>query len=287
MKVIREKKDLRRVIRNIKGKRKIGLVPTMGYLHEGHLSLVRIGRQKSDYLVVSIFVNPTQFGPDEDLKDYPRDLNRDLELLSEEGVNLVFAPSDDEMYKADHSTFVDEEKLSQNLCGRFRTDHFRGVATIVVKLFNLITPDLVVFGLKDYQQARIIERIVRDLDYDIEIVAGPTIRESDGLALSSRNEYLSPDERKRAVVLYRSLKQAEKMIRDGIESPEQIYQKMREMIKEAGGRIEYVEIVDPVLLRPLDRIEEKTLIALAVRFGKSRLIDNLVVEPIAPEAVNN
>ncbi|RKX70022.1 pantoate--beta-alanine ligase [candidate division WOR-3 bacterium] len=272
--VIREKDKLREIIRKVKGEKKIGFVPTMGYLHEGHLSLIRLARERCEFLVVSIYVNPTQFGPEEDYQEYPRDLARDLELLQREGVDLVFAP--DNLYNPDHSTFVVEEELSQYLCGPFRPGHFRGVTTVVTKLFHLIEPDLAVFGAKDYQQAKIIERMVRDLDFDVELLIGPTIREGDGLAMSSRNEYLNPEERKRAIVLYRSLIRARELIEGGEKDPEVITDQMSKMIEREGGKIEYIEIVDPESLQPLKRIEGSALIALAVRIGKTRLIDNLL-----------
>ena len=276
MRVIRSKAELRKIIKGVKGKRLIGLVPTMGYLHQGHLSLVRIARRRSQFLVVSIYVNPTQFGPGEDFKEYPRDLDHDLTLLEKEKVDLVFAP--DDLYEKDHSTYVVEEKLAQGLCGRHRPGHFRGVTTVVTKLFNLIEPDLAVFGTKDFQQAKVIRRMVRDLDFDIEIILGPTIREPDGLAISSRNEYLTGDERRQATVLYRSLKEAKKMIEAGVRDPETIREKMAGMIEAGSGDIDYIEIVDPDSLDPITKIKDHALIALAVRIGRTRLIDNLLWE---------
>lgn len=276
MTVVRKKTKLRQIIKDVKGKKVIGFVPTMGYLHEGHLSLIRIAKKKSDFLVVSIFVNPTQFGPDEDYKDYPRDLDRDLKLLKKEGVDLVFAP-DEDIYKPNHSTYVIEQDLSRNLCGRSRPSHFQGVTTVVAKLFDLVNPDLSVFGAKDYQQAQIVKRMIRDLDFDIEVVIGPTIREDDGLAMSSRNEYLSPEEREKATVLYKSLKVAKRMVDRGVNDSEQIRHTIASMIDEVGGEINYIEIVDPDFLVPLARIKGEAIIALAVKFGNTRLIDNIKV----------
>jgi len=257
----------------------IGFVPTMGYLHEGHLSLFRIARKKSHILVVSIFVNPLQFGPNEDFKEYPRDLERDLKLCEKENVDIVFVPNEKEMYPENFSTFVEVKNLDQELCGKFRPGHFRGVATVVLKLFNIVKPHLAVFGLKDAQQYFIIKRMVRDLNLDIQIIPGQTIRENDGLAMSSRNVYLNDEERKQASVLYKSLMLAKKLIEDGERKSQKIISEMEKFITENAplSKIQYIQIVDTKELKPLEILEGEVLIALAVFFGKTRLIDNIII----------
>ncbi|OQW95555.1 MAG: pantoate--beta-alanine ligase [Verrucomicrobia bacterium A1] len=258
--------------------RRIGLVPTMGYLHEGHLSLIRIARPHAEVVVVSIFVNPTQFGPNEDLGKYPRDFERDERLCREAGADIVFYPSAADMYPADHSVFVVEERLSRGLCGAARPGHFRGVCTVVAKLFNLVLPDSAVFGEKDGQQLRIIERMVRDLDFSVRIVRGPTVREPDGLAMSSRNVFLAPEERRQALCLRKALDRTEAMHRDGERDAEKVRKALREVIAEAPlARIDYVEIVDDVTLEPVQTLDRPSLVALAVFVGKTRLIDNTVI----------
>ncbi len=257
----------------------IGFVPTMGYLHEGHLSLFRIARSKMDKLVVSIFVNPIQFGPNEDYAIYPRDEEGDIEKCRKEGVDVVFIPSLEEMYPEDFSTYVEVKGLDEELCGRYRPGHFRGVTTVVLKLFNIVKPNLAVFGLKDAQQYFIIKRMVRDLNLDIDIIPGPTVREKDGLAMSSRNVYLNTEERKQAIHLYRSLMLAKELIEKGERNPKTIIEAMEKHLKENAplGRIQYIQIVDTKRLKPVDRIEGEVLVALAVFFGKTRLIDNIIV----------
>lgn len=256
----------------------IGLVPTMGYLHQGHLSLIRRARQECQQVFISIFVNPTQFGPSEDYKSYPRDLERDKKLAEKEGVDVVFAPSPGEMYPAPFHTFVEVEKLSAPLCGRSRPEHFRGVVTIVTKLFNVIRPHIAYFGQKDAQQAIIIKRMVDDLNMNIEIKILPIVREKDGLALSSRNEYLNEEERRAAPLLYKSLQEAERMIESGERQSSHIIRRMGEMIKgEKLAKIDYLAIVDGETLEEQERLEGKVLIALAVWIGKTRLIDNLLI----------
>ena len=261
------------------GKR-IGFVPTMGFLHEGHLSLMRIARGQCDVLVVSIFVNPTQFAPNEDLEAYPRDFERDERLCGQEGVDMVFYPEPGNMYSDDASVWVDEESLSGGLCGAARPGHFRGVCTVVAKLFNLVQPDVAVFGEKDAQQLRIIERMVRDLNFPVEIVRGAIVREADGLAMSSRNKYLTETERKNALCLKRSLELAKANVAAGERSVASLRKAMGEHIGSTpGAGVDYIEFVDDESLAPVDTVKGKTLVALAVRFGQTRLIDNAVLAP--------
>jgi len=256
----------------------IGFVPTMGYLHPGHLSLVRIAKQQTDFVVVSIFVNPLQFGPAEDFDRYPRDFKRDEQLLEKEGANAIFYPELTEMYPSGFSTSVAVEKLTEQLCGKSRPGHFTGVTTVVAKLFNIVKPDKAIFGQKDAQQAFVIKRMVRDLNFDIEIVIAPTMREPDGLAMSSRNSYLSPEERKESAVLYQALQLAENLIRQGEKEAGTIIKEMEILIRsKPSARIDYVSIVDTENLQPVKKIEGEVLIALAVRFGKTRLIDNILL----------
>lgn len=278
MRLVRKASHAKRIVEGVRKKGLvIGLVPTMGYLHEGHLSLVRIARKKCDYLVVSIFVNPTQFGPKEDLRRYPRDMKRDLRLLKKEGVDLVFNPVAREMYPKGFRTYVEVQEWSRLLCGASRPVHFRGVTTVVLKLFNILQPDVAVFGRKDYQQAVIIRKMVKDLDLDVEVVTGPIVREKDGLAMSSRNIYLHENERNNATVLFQSLKRVKKAYRSGLRDPRSAISKMRRMIRGKGGRIDYIEMVDKNTLEPVKKLKKGTLIAVAVFFGKTRLIDNTVL----------
>jgi pantoate--beta-alanine ligase len=257
----------------------IGFVPTMGYLHEGHLSLVRIARARADVVVVSIFVNPTQFGPDEDLDHYPRDLKRDEELLGKENVDIIFYPSTEEMYPEDFLTHVTVDGITQTLCGRSRSGHFRGVTTVCAKLFLAVKPDFAVFGQKDAQQTVVIQRMVRDLNMDLEIVVGPIVREKDGLALSSRNAYLSTEERQDALCLSESLNMARDMIRKGESDVFRLIQAMTKKIQsKKNTRIDYIQSVNSETLEDLERIENRALIALAVFVGKTRLIDNILVD---------
>jgi len=258
----------------------IGFVPTMGYLHEGHLTLVRSAKKQADIVIVSIFVNPLQFGPKEDFSRYPRDLERDLALLQEEGVNCVFAPTAEEMYPEGFSTFVEVSgELTEVMCGKSRPGHFKGVATVVTKLFNIVTPDLAFFGQKDAQQLFIIEKLVRDLNLNVEIVRVPTRREEDGLAMSSRNTYLSPEERKAATILYRALKRGEELVLTGERNPEKLKLILEEYIKtEQRAHIDYVEVRSVPDLKPMAKIQGKFIIALAVYIGKTRLIDNFILE---------
>jgi len=257
----------------------VGMVPTMGFFHEGHLSLMRRARAECGMVVVSLFVNPTQFGPGEDLAAYPKDFERDCALAAAEGVDAMFAPEAGEMYASDHATFVNVERLTGNLCGASRPVHFRGVATVVAKLFNACRPQRAYFGLKDYQQVRVIETMIRDLNFDIELVRCPIVREPDGVAMSSRNSYLSAEERRAATILRRSLVAAGKRIKEGARDGAAIARELREAIEtEPLARVDYAEVVDAESLAPLGRIHGAALLAVAVRIGRARLIDNLVVE---------
>jgi pantoate--beta-alanine ligase len=257
----------------------VGLVPTMGFFHEGHLSLMRRARAECGMVVVSLFVNPTQFGPGEDLAAYPRDFERDCALARAEGVDLMFAPEAGEMYAGDHATFVNVDRLTGNLCGASRPGHFRGVATVVAKLFNACRPQRAYFGLKDYQQVRVIETMIRDLNFPVELVRCPIVREPDGVAMSSRNSYLSAEERRAATILRRSLVAAGERIEQGERNGAATARQLREAIEtEPLASVDYAEVVDAASLAPLGRIDGAALLAVAVRFGRARLIDNLVVE---------
>jgi pantoate--beta-alanine ligase len=259
-------------------KKRIGLVPTMGYLHEGHLSLVRESKKRTGVTVVSIFVNPAQFGPGEDFKKYPRDLVKDSAFLASGGVDCLFYPDATDIYPSGFRTYIEVHGLQDRLCGKSRPGHFRGVATVVLKLFNIVSPDLAFFGAKDAQQVLIIKRMAADLDLDVEVVTCPIVREPEGLALSSRNTSLSPDERRAALVLSRSLWQAESAIRTGERDTEKVIAGIRSMIEaEPLARIDYVEAVDPANLEPVVEIRGDVLIALAVFIGTTRLIDNIRV----------
>ncbi len=256
----------------------IGFIPTMGFLHEGHLSLVRESLQKTDCTVVSIFVNPTQFGPQEDFKEYPRDLERDEDILEKEGVEVVFVPDQNEMYPQGYKTFVEVQDLQDKLCGISRPGHFKGVCTVVLKLFQIVGPDIAFFGQKDAQQALILKRMVRDLNLSVDIDVLPIVREADGLALSSRNVYLNTEERKAALCLIKSLKKVEQMMDEGERESNRIIQTMQQVINsEPLARVDYLEIVDLDNLDPLVKIEGEALVALAVSIGKIRLIDNMIV----------
>ena len=257
---------------------RIALVPTMGYLHEGHLSLVRRARQVADRVVVSIFVNPLQFGPAEDFVAYPRDLARDLERLDQCGAHLTYAPEVEEIYPEDFATTVEVARLTQGLCGAHRPGHFEGVTTIVAKLFAAVKPHVAVFGQKDAQQTLIVKKMVRDLNLDVEIVMAPTVREADGLAMSSRNAYLTAEERMEAPALYRALRLGKKMIGRGERRACRVVAAMRDAIVPlCHAKIDYIEAVDAESLAPVEVIETTTLLAVAVRFGKARLIDNALI----------
>jgi pantoate--beta-alanine ligase len=257
----------------------VGLVPTMGFLHEGHLSLVRRSRSQDDQVVVSIFVNPTQFGPSEDYGRYPRDPERDLALLRQEGTDVVFMPPVEEMYPEGFETYVEVKEMTQVLEGAHRPTHFRGVTTVVAKLFTIVRPQRAYFGQKDAQQLAVVRRMARDLDLPVEVVAVPTAREPDGLAMSSRNAYLSPEERQAALVLYRSLRLAEGLWRQGERDASVVRSRMQELIAaEPLARVDYVSVADSETLRELERIEGPALVSLAVRIGRTRLIDNVILE---------
>lgn len=278
------------------GKR-LGLVPTMGALHEGHLSLVRAAKANSEVVVVSIFVNPTQFGPNEDFAKYPRNLEKDCELLEREGADVVFAPGAEEMYpekspllptpgrsgapsSSKPATWVTVEGLSDRLCGKSRPGHFRGVATVVAKLFNIVEPDVALFGQKDAAQVAVIKRMVRDLNMPVQIEVCPIVRESDGLALSSRNAYLSAEERKMALVLHASLQRAQKVFADGEREAAKISAEAKKaFVWQPAVRLDYLEIVNPDSLEPLETIGQKSLVAVAAFVGNTRLIDNILLEP--------
>ncbi len=258
----------------------VGLVPTMGYLHEGHLSLVRAARARDDHVVVSIFVNPTQFGPGEDFERYPRDHERDLALLRREQVDAVFVPSVAEMYPEGASAFVEVEGITEVLEGAHRPGHFRGVATVVAKLLHIVQPHRAYFGRKDAQQLAVIRRLVRDLHFDVEIVPIPTVREPEGLAMSSRNAYLAPRDREAALVLSRALRRAEELFAGGERNGERLREAMRDVIaQEPLARVDYVSVADTETLRELDRVQGPALASLAVRIGTIRLIDNATLEP--------
>ena len=256
----------------------VGFVPTMGYFHEGHLSLVRQARKENPTVVVSIFVNPTQFGPGEDFQDYPRDLNHDLELLEREKVDIVFVPSEEEMYPRDFNSWVDVEKVTERLEGASRPGHFRGVATICAKLFNIIQPTRAYFGQKDAQQAIVIKKMVADLNMNLEIVVVPTVRESNGLAMSSRNTYLNPEERQAATVLFKALSLARELWQGGEKDADKIRHQMTSLIhKEPLAKIDYVSIADANTMEELKKIDRPAIVFLAIRIGKTRLIDNVIL----------
>ncbi len=283
MEIIKKIRECKKIVAGLKTSgRTIGLVPTMGYLHEGHLSLARLARRDCDKVFMAIFVNPTQFGPGEDFKKYPRDLSKDAALAKSAGVDYIFAPDVGQMYRTGSRTFVEVEGLSGPMCGKTRPGHFRGVATIVLKLFNIIPADRAYFGEKDYQQLAIIKKMVSDLDLDTEVISGPTIREEDGLALSSRNKYLSRQERKNAPVIYKAIKQAKKMIEGGEEDLEMVKKHAARKIRETPQvkNIEYFDIRDAETLEEINTGtgDRDVLIAAAVWLGGTRLIDNIVIK---------
>jgi len=266
--------------------RTVGFVPTMGALHAGHVSLIQAAVARCDFVAVSLFVNPTQFGPSEDFEKYPRPLEQDLAVCREQGVDAVFAPSRNEMYPRENLTWVTVEKISEPLCGRFRPGHFRGVATVCAKLFNIVGPNLAFFGQKDAQQVAVIRRMAADLNLPLEIVVCPTVREPDGLAMSSRNQYLSPQERQEATVIYRALRRAEESIRAGETDVAKIVGQMHEVLGQVPAlRIEYVSLVEADSLEKLGQARGRVLVAVAGRLGATRLIDNIVVDAGAPQDI--
>ena len=279
MKVVKTIKQVRQIIalQKKRGKR-IGFVPTMGALHEGHLSLIRLAKKHSDFVVVSIFVNPTQFGPKEDYNKYPRNLKKDAALCQSAGADLIFSPSPEEIYPKGFSTYVNVEGLTEGLCGASRPGHFRGVATVVSKLFNIVQSDAAVFGQKDAQQLAVIRRMTKDLDLPVKIIGAPIVRERDGLAMSSRNRYLSLEERQQAVALNGALLKAKQMAKSGQLKADSIKREMVKLLKRDAplGKIDYIEIVDKDALEKINKIVvKKTLIALAIKFPSARLIDNI------------
>jgi pantoate--beta-alanine ligase len=278
MKVVESISEMKQIRRAMKGT--VGFVPTMGYLHEGHLELARRAKAGNDNVVVSIFVNPTQFGPSEDYASYPRDIPRDISMLTGVGVDFVFMPSAAEMYPAHFNSWVDVEKVTGLLEGASRPGHFRGVATVCNKLFNIVSPNKAYFGQKDAQQCIVIKRMVSDLNMNLDVVVVPTVREPDGLAMSSRNTYLKPDERKAAVVLSKSLNLAMKMWSNGDRDAQHIRASMRELIQKEPlvDRIDYISIANMDTLEELDEIKTPTVISLAVKIGKPRLLDNIILE---------
>lgn len=262
-------------LQQIRSGKTIALVPTMGFFHEGHLTLMRTASKNGDKVVVSLFVNPLQFGPSEDLDAYPRDMDRDALLAKKENVDILFVPSVQEMYESKPSTRVSVSGLSEGLCGKSRSGHFDGVCTVVAKLFNIIQPSAAVFGCKDYQQLAVIRRMVRDLNYNIDIIAQPTVRENDGLAMSSRNSYLSDNERQEALCLYLAIEKAKKRVSEGLVDSMQLLQELHSFITSFKNvTIDYLEIVDCNDLNHVEKIDDQSLLAMAVKIGKTRLIDN-------------
>jgi len=280
MELIRIPRIMREISKDLRAKGKsIGFVPTMGALHEGHLSLIKRAKEENDITVVSIFVNPTQFAQGEDYERYPRNVESDKEKLESTGIDYLFLPDVNSLYPEGYLTYVTVEKLSEKLCGKFRPGHFRGVATIVCKLFNIVRPVRAYFGQKDYQQSLIIKRMVQDLNFDIDIIVCPTIREPDGLAMSSRNLYLNEDERKAATVIYKALQEGERLLKDGA-TPVEVKLKMEKMLKNEPlvREIQYAGVFDPLTLEEVIEKQEKYLLAIALKIGDTRLIDNLIVE---------
>jgi len=277
MEIFKKKEKIGEKIREIKktGK-KIGFVATMGYLHNGHISLISKAREENDIVIVSIFVNPTQFGPGEDFERYPRNVNRDIELLEKEKVDIVFIPDADEMYKKDHKAWVNVEEYSEILEGKLRKGHFRGVCTVVAKLFNIIQPDRSYFGWKDAQQLIIIKKMVDDLDIPVEIVGCPTLREKSGLAESSRNIYLTEEEKQKALCLYKALKKIEEMAKKGEKNTKKLIEEGKKIILSTGGvELQYLEIVNIENLQPVEKIDNNTIVLGAIKIGNVHLIDNI------------
>jgi len=280
MKVAKTIESVRNLVKAARSKGKIiGFVPTMGALHIGHISLIEAAAKKCDFVVVSIFVNPTQFGPGEDFEKYPRPLKADLEICRKTGVDVVFAPSPQQMYPGENLTWVNVGKLTEQLCGQFRPGHFSGVTTVCAKLFNIVAPDIAFFGQKDAQQAIVIKRMVADLNMPLKIVVCPTVRQADGLAVSSRNQYLTRQQKKNAPLIYKSLQKCQKLIEDGVADSKTIINQMRKILQQAPSiKIEYISIVDADTLQELKKITGKVLTAVAVKIGPTRLIDNILVD---------
>lgn len=279
MKILKTKKEVKKYIETLKRKnKKIGFVPTMGFLHQGHISLMRKSVKECDMTVVSIFVNPIQFGKNEDIDSYPRDLQNDKKLLREAGVDAVFIPSSKEMFGDKFSVSVEETSLTSVLCGFSRPTHFKGVTTIVLKLFNIVKPDIAYFGNKDRQQLLVIKKMVRDLDVDVVVKGVATVREKSGLALSSRNKYLSATQKENALVLRKSILKVKDKVKGGQTSVKRLLSMVqKDIMNEPSCELDYAEIVDAVTLQPITKIEKKALFALAVKVGKARLIDNDII----------
>lgn len=280
MEIARTIQSARKLVKaaRAEGKR-IGFVPTMGALHIGHVSLIEAAARQTDFVVVSIFVNPTQFGAGEDFEKYPRPFDEDLKICREHNVDVVFAPTPEEVYPEKNLTWVDVEKLTEPLCGRFRPGHFRGVATVCMKLFNIVLPDIAFFGQKDAQQAIVIKRMAADLNMLLEIVVCPTVRQDDGLAVSSRNQYLSPQQKKDATLIYKSLQKCREMSEAGVTDTVKIIEQMKKILCQIpSAKIEYVSIVDADTLENVDKIAGKVLVAVAIRIGSTRLIDNILID---------
>jgi len=278
MKIVNTISEMQKLSDELRKTKRIGFVPTMGYLHEGHVSLIRKAKESGDITVASIFVNPIQFGPQEDLAKYPRDFKRDVALLEKEKTDIIFNPFTEEMYSHDFSTYVEVKELQDFLCGKTRAGHFVGVATVVTKLFNIVKPHFAVFGQKDFQQLAVIKKMVRDLNMDIEIIGHPTVREHDGLAMSSRNTYLSESERDKALLISTSLKKAEKLFWEGERKTATLRKEVEGVLRQKEGiDIEYIDICDAYTLEELDTIKNRAVLAIACRIGKTRLIDNTIL----------
>ncbi|WP_029522304.1 pantoate--beta-alanine ligase [Persephonella sp. KM09-Lau-8] len=278
--LVKSIEEMKQIVKKLKKEGKsIGFVPTMGYLHEGHISLMRCSKKDNDITVVSIFVNPIQFGVNEDLDRYPRNLERDLQICKKEGVDYVFHPSVEEMYPEGFSTYVVVEGLTEGLCGAYRPGHFKGVTTVVNKLFNIVQPDRAYFGEKDYQQLKVIQRMVKDLNMNVQVIGCPIVREPDSLAMSSRNKYLSPEERKAALSLSKALFKAKELFESGETDINKIRKEMEKIILSHPEvkEIQYIEFVDAETLKPKEKLEKGSIIALAVFVGNTRLIDNIKV----------
>ena len=274
MQIIDNIQAMQEIGNNWSAGKKIGFVPTMGYFHQGHLSLVAEANKQCEITVVSIFVNPSQFGPNEDFESYPRDMQRDLELLSKYKVDYVFSPNPEQMYPQDYRTWVEVEGLSSILCGASRPGHFRGVATVILKLINIIKPNFMFMGEKDFQQVTVLQTMLKDLNCETQIVPCPIIREEDGLAMSSRNIYLNPEQRKQALCLYRAIQQAQAKYKQGLRDTNLLKKQAADLIINSGGKIDYVSFVEPKTLQEVAIADDNTRIMLAVFIGKTRLIDN-------------
>jgi pantoate--beta-alanine ligase len=279
--IIRDVREMQRTSERVRlGGKRIGVVPTMGFLHDGHLSLIRIAKMKADAVITTVFVNPTQFGPNEDFSRYPRAFERDVALATKAGTDYLFAPEAAQMYPTGYSTYVTVEGISDILEGKSRPGHFRGVATVVTKLFNVTKPNIAVFGQKDAQQVAVIRRMVRDLNLDVELFIAPTVREADGLAMSSRNTYLTPEQRAQAPVLFKALKAAEQSVRLGERDCSALLDAMHRLITEnSSGQVDYISFADNYDLHALQKLQsgQSVLVSLAVKFGTTRLIDNIVI----------